>query len=223
MYLEAFQQQRRSPEIRISPDNNALTTSETAQSAPPTGLPVKEDLKGGQQTVFNSYDPSLEGQPHSTTSFINCRMAEVRNIITARGIDPDLIRVAPYPTEDITTQAVEDFLNSTGALFQLWHREEAITLTKSVYQTQDDITTVHTTEVFAMAAVKSFCDREIGDRFFRERYLDICLYLLSSTSTIPELCFMRLFVCLAIIRFANNVGSARNLMCESLAALRSYA
>ena len=164
--------------------------------------------------VFDPYDSGLEGQPHDMTSPVKCGMAEVRDILTAQGINSHLVRVAPYPIEDVTTQAVEDFLNGTGALLHLWDQKEAMALTKSVYHPQNDGTPVHATEVFAMAAVGSFCDGEMSDRSFREQFLDFFLYLLSSTSTISELRCMRLFGCLAIIRFANNVESARKLMCE---------
>jgi hypothetical protein len=141
-------------------------------------------------------------------------MAEVRNILTAQGINPDWIRVAAYPTEEVTTRAVEDFLNGTGSLLHLWDQEEAMALTKSVYHSQNDGTSVQATEVFAMAAVGSYCDGQRGESFSRERFLEFFLYSLSSTSAISELRYMRLFGCLAIIRFSNNVRSARELICK---------
>ncbi len=214
IYLEAFKQQRHSPKIRILPDSKAPSTSETAPSAPLPVRPEQEDLDDCQRMVFDPYDSGLEGQPHALTSPVKRGMAEVRDILTAQGIDPHLIRVAAYPIEDVTTKAVEDFLNGTGALLHLWDQEEAMALTKSVYHPQNGGPPVHATEVFAMAAVGSYCDGEMGGSFFREQFLEFFLYLLSSTSAISELHCMRLFGCLAIIRFANNVESARKLMCE---------
>ncbi len=213
-YLETFKQQRHSPKTRILPDSKALSTSETAPSAQLSVFPEHEDLDGYQPMVLDPYDPGLEGQPHDMTSPVKCGMTEVRNILTAQGINPDLIRVAAYPSEEVTTRAVEDFLNGTGALLHLWDQEEAMALTKSVYHPQNDGTSVHATEVFAMAAVGSYCDGKRGGSFFRERFLEFFLCLLSSNSSISELRCMRLFGCLAIIRFANNVGSARELICK---------
>jgi len=215
-YLEAFKQRRHSPEIRILPDSNAPFTFETAPSAPLPVLPEQEDLDGCQQMVFDPNDSGLDGQPHDMTSPVKRGIAEVRDILTVQGINQDLIRVAAYPIEEVTTQAVEDFLNGTGTLLHLWDQEEAMALTKSVYHPQNDGKSVHATEVFAMAAIGSCCDGETGRSFSRERFLEFFLYLLSSTSTISELRYMRLFVCLAIIRFANNVESARNLMLAAL-------
>jgi len=166
--------------------------------------------------VFDPNDSGLDGQPHDMTSPVKRGIAEVRDILTVQGINQDLIRVAAYPIEEVTTQAVEDFLNGTGTLLHLWDQEEAMALTKSVYHPQNDGKSVHATEVFAMAAIGSCCDGETGRSFSRERFLEFFLYLLSSTSTISELRYMRLFVCLAIIRFANNVESARNLMLAAL-------
>jgi len=164
--------------------------------------------------IFDPYGPGLEDQSHGATSPVQFGMVEVHNILTGQGINPHLIRVAPYPTEDVTTQAVEDFLNGTGTLLYLWEREEAMALTKSVYRPENDGTPVHATELFAMAAVGSCCDGERGKSFFPAQFLEHFLFLLSSTSAISELRCMRLFGCLAIIQFANNVESARNLICE---------
>ncbi|KAI0573665.1 hypothetical protein Alg130_09998 [Pyrenophora tritici-repentis] len=128
---------------------------------PPSISPEQEDPHSEQRMIFDPYGPGIENQSHGATSPVKFGMLEVHNILTGRGINPHLIRVAPYPTEDVTTQAVEDFLNGTGTLLYLWEREEAMALTKSVYRPENDGTPVHAIEIFAMAAVGSYCDGEM--------------------------------------------------------------
>jgi hypothetical protein len=214
MYLEAFMQRRHSPGTRILPDSKASSTSETAQSVPLPAHMEQEDPDSDQRMIFDQYGPGLEGQPHDATSPVRCGMVEVRNILTARGINPHLIRVRPYPTEDVTTQAVKDFLNGTSTLLCLWEREEAMALIKSVYRPEYDGTPVHATELFAMAAVGSCCDGEMDKSSFPTQFLEHFSYLLFSTSALSELRCMRLFGCLAITHFASNVESARSLIRE---------
>ena len=215
IYLEAFTQRQGSPTTRTIPETKARSISDPA----PFTL-QQEDPDGDQEMILDAYDFGLEGQPHDATSPVKCGMTEVRVVSRALGVNPHLMRVAAYPSEDATTNAVEDFLNGTGALIYLWDREEAVAITKSVYHPQNDDTPLHATEVFAMAAVGSYCDGETGKSFYQERFLEFFLCLLSSPSAMCDLRRMRLFACLAICRFTNNVLSARTLMCELLNNLK---
>ncbi|CAG5180806.1 uncharacterized protein ALTATR162_LOCUS9432 [Alternaria atra] len=136
-YLEAFEERQHSPEIR--PDSKASFTSATAPSVPQPVHTEQEDPDSDQHMIFGTYGPDSEGQSHDAASPVRCGMVEVRNYLTIRGINPHLIRVKPYPTEGTTTQAVEDFLNGTGALLHLWNREEAMDLIRSVYRPENDV------------------------------------------------------------------------------------
>jgi hypothetical protein len=220
MYLEAFKQRQHSPEIR--PDSKASFTSGTAPPVPQPVHTEQEDPDSDQHMIFDTYGPDSEGQSHDGTSPVRCGMVEVRNYLTTRGINPHMTRVKPYPTEGATTQAVEDFLNGTGALLHLWKREEAMDLIRSVYRPENDGTPLHAIELFAMAGVGSCCDGDISKSFSPTQFLEHFLCLLSSTSAISELRYMRVFCCLAIIRFADNVESARNLIREQSTSLRIY-
>jgi hypothetical protein len=139
-------------------------------------------------------------------------MAEVRQIAQALGVDPQLTRVAAFPPEEATTQAVEAFIYGTGSLLSLWGQDEALNAVRSVYFPGTNSQPVSSIEVFAMSAVGSYCDSVGQEVLFREKFLHFFLYMLSSSSDITDLRCMRLFACLAICRFTNSVLSARRLM-----------
>jgi len=215
IYLEAFNHRRQSLGITIRPGTNAPYISDPAPIAPQPVASDEKDSDGDQEMILDTYDFGPEGQLHDSTSPVKSGMTEVRTVANALGINPHITRVAAYPTEDMTTKAVEDFLNGTGSLLYLWDRDEAFALIKSVYHPhKDDGTPVHATEVFAMATVGSYCDGKTGMRDYAERFLHFFMCLLSSHPAICDLQRMRLFVCLAIFRFTNNVQSARKLMCK---------
>ena len=159
-------------------------------------------------------DLNLEGQSQDMTSPVRSGMEEVRHISKALGVNPHLTRVAAFPREHLTTQAVEAFLHGTGSLLYFWDREEALGLVKSVYRPDRDTTPVYATEVFAMSAVGSYCDGEAHSMLLQKEFLSFLLYMLSSPSDMCDLRRMRLFACLAICRFTDSVESARRLLCK---------
>lgn len=213
-YLEEFKQRRHNPESIISSDHKVSCTSEPAS---PSLLPAsqgQEELEAAGQEHFDMEDLDLEGQSQDMTSPVRSGTAEVRGILKALGVNPHLTRVAAFPREHLTTQAVEAFLHGTGSLLYFWDREEALGLVKSMYHPDKDTTPVYATEVFAMSAVGSYCDGEAHSMSLQEEFLRFFLYMLSSPSDMCDLRRMRLFACLAICRFTDSVESARKLLCK---------
>ena len=141
-------------------------------------------------------------------------MEDVHHILRSLGIQSYSTRVAAILQEYITTKAIEAFLHGTGSLLYFWSQNEALNLIKSVYYSQSDATPIHATEVFAMSAVGSYCDREAHMMLVQEKFLHLFLYMLSSPSNMSNLRRIRLFACLAICRFTNSTDSARRPICK---------
>jgi hypothetical protein len=215
-YLARFKQRSHNPKSTTTSDNKAVSTSELASFDPQTTSEAKEELEATRQESVDTDDADLEGGSQDTALPDEDEVEEVRQISKVLGINPHLIRVAVYPPEEMTTKAVEAFVDGTGSLLFLWNRDEAFDLVRSVYHPQGDSKPVYTTEVFAISAVGSYCDAEAYTILAREKFLHFFLYMLSSSSDVCVLRRMRLFACLAICRFPNSVESARRLMCKRL-------
>ena len=147
---------------------------------------------------------------------VRAGLEEVERISKNLGINPETIRVAPFPQEDITTKSVETFLGCTGALVYFWSREEAIQKVHFMYRSPTESNSTAIVEVLAMAAIGSYCDGHPDIKSFSNMFLRYFVYMVSSPVHVGDLHRMRLFACLAICRFTSNVGSARRLMCKSL-------
>jgi hypothetical protein len=211
MYLERFKQARHKPEQIAPSGNKALSILEsTLFSRLPDSLDL-EEVKAAVQESIDAEGPNVEGHLQDIISPIKAGMEEVCNVLEALGINFHSIRTSAIPLEDITTAAIEAFLSGTGSLLCLWNRDEALDLVRSIYHSEKDSTPLDATEVFAMAAVGSYCDGD-ASLLVQEHFLDFFLCLLSSPLHMYKLRRMRLFACLALCRFMNNVESARKLM-----------
>ncbi|KAF1840741.1 uncharacterized protein K460DRAFT_294507 [Cucurbitaria berberidis CBS 394.84] len=213
-YLEQFKQKRQNPDTLIPPGNKPPSIHEFESFDQLLG--PQEGLEATRQESVNIDDLDLEGQSEDEAPPTEDAMEEVRHISKALGVNPHLTRVTAFPSEDRTTKAVEAFVFGTGSLLYLWNQEEAFDLVRSVYHPQSDSKPVDATEVFAMAAVGSYCDAESHTNLAQEKFLHFFLYMLSSSSALCELRCMRLFACLAVCRFTNSVQSARRLMFSAL-------
>jgi hypothetical protein len=213
-YLERFKQRSHNPISTIISDNKAASTSELTSFGPLTASEGQEEFQASYQESVDTNDIDLAGGSQDTASADEDEVEEVRQISKALGINTHLIRVAAFPPEEMTTNAVEAFVYGTGSLLFLWNRDEAFDLVRSVYHPQDDSKPVQATEVFAISAVGSYCDGEAHAMLAREKFLHLFLYMMSSSSEVCILRRMRLFACLAICRFTNSVKSARRLMCK---------
>jgi hypothetical protein len=213
-YLGGFKQRRHNPRLTTMSDNKAASTSELPSFGPLTASEGQEELESTGHESVDTDDKNLEGGSQDAASPDDAEVEEVRQISKAFGINPHLIKVAAFPPEDVTTKAVEAFVRGTGSLLFLWNQDEIPDLIRSVYHPQGNWNTVHAIEVFAISAVGSFCDAEVHTILAREKFLHFFLYMLSTSSGVCVLRRMRLFVCLAICRFANSVESARRLMCK---------
>ncbi|PVH91056.1 hypothetical protein DM02DRAFT_373240 [Periconia macrospinosa] len=213
-YLEEFEQRRQSAESTIPRDKRFSYTHKSAISGQLSAS--DERFEAIHQESVDKGDLDRKGQLQYTASPVKDAMEAVRHIPKAFGINAHLTRVTEFPPEDMTTKAVEAFVHGTGSLLYLWNQDEAFNLVRSVYHPRSDLKLVYASEVFAMSAVGSYCDAEPHSMLAREKFLHFFLNLLSSSSDVSELRRMRLFACLAICCFANNVGSARSHMLSAL-------
>jgi hypothetical protein len=214
-YLKQFKQGRSIPEpLTSSDDKTAPSLKSTFFSWLPE-LPDQKEFEAALLQSIDAEDPNPGAQSQDTISAIKYGIAEVRNVIKALGINFHSIRTSALPPENMTTTAVEAFLNGTGSLLYLWNREEALDLVRSIYHSGKDSTPLDATEVLAMAAVGSYCDGE-ASLLVQEHFLDFFLCLLCIPSRMCDLRLMRLFACLAICRFTIDVESARRLMCRRM-------
>lgn len=216
-YLDEFKRQQHNAEATRSSDKQFSSTHDPETFLQLPTLENYEDLEPDPQDGMDIDTVDLEGDSGETSSTFKDGMDEVRQTSRALGVDKHLTRVAAFPPEVTTSKAVQAFLYGTGSLLYLWSQDEVADLVKTVYHTKNsDWKPVHTTEVFAMAAVGSCCDAEAHSFLIQDRFLHIFLYMLSLSSEMSDLCRMRLFACLAICRFTNNVESARKLMSKWL-------
>jgi hypothetical protein len=211
MYLEKFKHQQHHSESLGPSGSNHVPVQRTADSDDQTSVTL-ERLEATYQKRMDMESQDLRSQSPDTASLTKDSMDEVRSISRVLGVNTHFIRVATLPPEDMTIGAVKAFLDGTGSLLFLWDREEAEDLVRSVYHLHHDSKPAHATEVFAMAAVGTYCDAEAHTPFARERFLHIFLCQLSSFLKMSDLCYMRLLICLAICRFTNHIDSARRLM-----------
>ncbi|KAF2673298.1 hypothetical protein BT63DRAFT_152889 [Microthyrium microscopicum] len=161
---------------------------------------------------------SSSGTPNAGRSGpVTSGMEEAARVLKAHGMNPAHAQITAYPPEDMTNIAVEAFLHGTGALLYLWDHDEALHLVKSVYDAKSESTLLDATELFAMAAVGSYCDSEAETMTISEGYLNFFLFcLLSASSQLEDIRYMRLFTCLAICRSTSSIDSARILMLSAL-------
>ncbi|KAL6706053.1 hypothetical protein ACN47E_006155 [Coniothyrium glycines] len=212
-YLDDLQQQRQ----RHDPGTSFLPGRGPAHRLAPTANHNQgRDVDSAIQTRVNMGSLFLESPSSSRASPVVTGMDEVRSTTRSLGVNPDLIRVAPLPTQDVMTRAVDDFLSGTGALINLWTKSEAHELISSIYDLRTTTNFVYTTEVFAMAAVGSYCDGDHHTAMVKEQILHHFLYLFSADLDMDDFRRMRLLASMALCRFTNNVDSARKLILSAL-------
>lgn len=222
-YLEEMAEAQHKPKSTILPSSTSTATSlEPMSVSQPSTTQIQEGFQATQQRDFDTDDAlssdhlNSDSQSQLAMSSIDSGMEEVQCIIHSLGINSQLIRVAAFPPEDMTANSVEAFLSGTGLLLFLWERNEALGLVKSVYNQRNESAQQNAIDIFAMAAVGSYCDGEPKSAPFQKDFLHFFICMLSSRSEMSGLRCMRLFTCLAICRFTNNVESARRLMCKRL-------
>lgn len=195
-YLKKFEEQRRQ---QVDKD---LSKAAVAPRSEPQGCRASLAIQCGYS----------EAQWEDAAEPVKAGMDEVLHITEKLNINSDLVRVAEVPEEDVTAKAVEFFLHGTGSLLYLWDKREARAMVTSVYHSQSKTTPAYATEVFAMAAVGSYCDGESHEAALQEEFLHRFVSLLSATSAISNLHFMRIFTCLAVCLFMDTIDSARSLI-----------
>jgi hypothetical protein len=211
-YIDDFKHQIQHPGSILPPKNESLPTHAVESSRE---LSTRHEApQAANQESVNPDNLCFESESQGMALPANDEIDEVRQISRALGVNSRFTSSGAFPSEDITTQAVEAFVYGTGSLLYLWDRDEAFELVRNVYRPQGDSKPTHAMEVFAMAAVGSYCDAEARAMLLRENFLHLFLNMLSSSLDMHDLRRMRLFACLAICRFTNSVESARRLMCK---------
>lgn len=203
-YQEKFEQDQRQSS-RAKGRSNDKATSVLSGPAEP------EEQEGARRMSILQIAAS-EGQDEDTPLPVRPGLDEVRHIRAQLGISPDMVGTE-FPDEQETYKAVEAFLAGTGSLLYLWDQDAARSLVRSVYESRNEPPLAYT-EVFAMAAVGSYCDGEGHSPSVHEKFLHLFISTLSTSSgMISDLRSMRVFACLAICRFTDNVESSRALIC----------
>jgi hypothetical protein len=221
-YLEEFKTsgKRHKQESTALSDDQAPSRSESGYL---DYSPASQSQTTSQSVLareLNKEDPSsprpcnTENSPQQIGMPTDHGMREVNLLFNSLDANHELTRVDAYPLEDITTVAVKAFLRGTGSLLYLWNENEALDLIKSVYRLDSPSSPFDATEVFAMAAVGSYCDGEAIVIPFQTKFIHYFIYMLSTHQGMSELRRMRLFTCLAICRFIDNIESARILICK---------
>jgi hypothetical protein len=219
-YLTDFKRKQRKRESVGLPDHRASPVFSSTSSGQ---SPASRNQGESQATRQAESDPAhpyrfnritSDTPSQEITSPVEPGLEEVNKILNGLGIGAEYSKFNALPPEDMTNLAVEAFLHGSGSLLSLWDHDEAVNLVKTVYHPKDDSNHLDITEVFALATVGSFCDSEAATSSIPENFLHLFLSMLVSSSDISELHRMRLFTCLAVCRFTENIESARTLMCK---------
>ena len=163
-----------------------------------------------------SFELDVESLQDTKVTPFEAGLAEVRNVHQLLGVASRFSPVRPYPPEEFTASAMEKFAHNTGSLLFLWSKDEIEGLLNDVYHAKGEINQADVAEVFAMAAIGSYCDGDLAVNTYQLSFMDTFMYSFNSRRDIDELRGMRLFACLAICRFTNGVHSARRLIREYL-------
>jgi hypothetical protein len=184
-------------------------TNPTETIATPFEEPVRAFKSDLSETKLYEFDVPQE----SIISPLEAGMEEVDRISKALGVATRTSRANSFPTEATTAAAVRNFLNNTGSLLYLWSNDEARQLLKNVYHAEGSPNQLEVAELFAMAAIGSYCDGETSSTTSQPSIMDAFIHSMHMRPRFDHLHGMRLFACLAICRFINRAVSARKLMC----------
>jgi hypothetical protein len=201
-YLEDFRQGNQNPDAA---EQQAASLKEDETHTSPQG-----ELGTANSSSFGSFSPAMSSQNMGFP--VEYGMEEVGQVLNRLGVNHQYFKFNPFPPERTTHIAVEAFLHGTGSLLYLWDHDEALELVKSAYRPKRGSTQLEATELFAMAAIGSYCDGEAITTTVREIFLHFFLSMLALRSEMSDLRRMRLFSCLAICMFTSRVESARKLI-----------
>ncbi|XPS96714.1 hypothetical protein M3J09_005973 [Ascochyta lentis] len=215
-YLETFKQGHHVPESMVPSENRSLFTSEPEISTQLPAFKPPTDSEAASEGRLGTDNLDVNATLQGPTSPVETGMDEIQRIVKSLGVNSHVTRFDAFPPEQMTTKVVEAFLHGTGSLLYLWNQDEALNMVKSVYHPQSDSILAYATDVYAMAAVGTYCDAEAPIKLLQDNFLQAFLYMLSLPSDISNFRHMRLFACLAIFRFTNSVESARNLIFSAL-------
>ncbi|KAF2424432.1 hypothetical protein EJ08DRAFT_700788 [Tothia fuscella] len=216
IYLKEFKQKQQKQDAAKAFDIKGALTSQ------PLGLQA-EDAHFTRQTGSDSPSLSLSNSntPMEEQNPVEIGIAETSKILqTLSNSFPQNPRFETLPPEDMTCLAVESFLHGTGSLLSLWTHDEANDLIESIYRSSGG-TANDKSDLFAMAALGSYCDSEAISSSIPENFLHLFVRTLVAPSEVADESRMRLFACLAILRFTDDVDSARILIWCALEIGRS--
>lgn len=186
---------------------SALNLFDRTQGSANENVPSMALVSGG--------DECMDAHFQKISNPVQAGLNEVRRIARYFGIGPQLLGATAIPAATITASSVQTFLQCTGSLIYLWSHDQAIQALRSLDDSVSDLTPTNAVEAFAMAAIGSYCDGDLGEKLSSITFLEYFICMLSSPLSIRELSYMRLFACLAICRFTDSTDSARILLCKS--------
>lgn len=225
-YLVQFYKAQSLPESSSSSSTSRNLKTVKSEDAQPSsfedeaGSSLQEAFGFPEEVAsFESMSNMVSQQDSDDVSMppLQAGMEEVEQIYNGLGVRSRFSRVKPYPPQGPTRSAIDAFVHNTGSLLFLWTQDETKQLMSSVYESERGPPQLDATELFAMAAIGSYCDGDTGgtNAVYQQPFMDAFVYLIYSHRDIDYLRAMRLFACLAICRFTNSVLSARRLMCTS--------
>ncbi|KAF2648357.1 hypothetical protein K491DRAFT_763129 [Lophiostoma macrostomum CBS 122681] len=197
-------------------DSKSYNRRSTAGRNPATGLPSLDLSERLQRDRDDGGNKDLDARFHKVSKAVKAGLEEVHRITKDLSIDEHLFKVTTTPQEAVTANSVEAFFQCTGALVYLWSYNQAMQEVRSLYDPVNGLDPTSSVEVFAMAAVGSYCDGSLQEKKSSSKFLEYFSSLLSSPLMIRDLLYMRLFACLAICRFTDSTDSARILLSSSL-------
>jgi hypothetical protein len=205
-YLKDFHQAHRKPE------STELLDNESSPMSPHFGQPPA--LPGVDRFQVPNQDNTPDSASFDSLILSNRSRDLQPGRVEAEGSLDNMAIIDALPAEGITHSIVEAFLHGTGSLLYLWDHDDAANLVRSVYNLKSNTPQLDAIEVLAMSAVGSYCDAELQKGSAQEEFLDIFIGVLSSYSEICDLRLMRLYTCLAICRFTNDIENARESICK---------
>jgi hypothetical protein len=201
------------PSSSSLPGRGSEPSPERPTQASEQGAQPEAILRGSHDPKLIDADPTGPSvHPHPPLSPMVFGMSEAEGLLGSLGVLRQYFQTNPPSPEDLARASVRAFFRGTGALLHLWEREEGERLLQAVYHSEGEAAPLDTLELWAIAAVGSYCDSGSLAVSTQESFFHSFLSMFCSPMEIPPLHRMRLFTCLAICCILEERAKARNLV-----------